>query len=142
MLFEHIIKQLSHAFGGLQIEYSLRFLFLFYLLSCLFWLFTDSEALINRIHVEVLDPLNMFRWVSICDSVQMLHRGQVLHQVLLLLLLLFMFIDHLGILEGSLHDTLHTALITEVSSFCVHYLVGRYKIIHSGRGSYLTVELY
>lgn len=140
MLFEHIIKQLSHAFGWLQLKNSLRFLFLFYLLSFLFRLLIESEPLIDRINIEVLDPLNMLRGVSIRNSVQMFDRGQIFHQILLLFLLLFIFIDNLVILVG-LDDTLHPALVTKVGTLCVHYLVTRDKIIHSCSGSYLSVEL-
>ena len=75
VLLEHAIKQLGHTLRRLQLENSLRLLFLGYLLSFLIFFFRNSKTLLGRFDVEVLDPFDVLSGIRIGNTIEMLDRG-------------------------------------------------------------------
>ena len=76
----------------------------------------------------------MLSGVSIGNTVEMLDRGKVLHEVLLLLLLLLILVCKVR-LRLILHEALHPTLVAEMSALGIgQHLWARKIIIHACRG--------
>lgn len=83
----------------------------------------------------------MLSGVSIGDTIEMLDRGKILHEVLLLLLFLLVLVCKVR-LRLILHEALHPALVAEMSALGIwQHLWARKIIIHPCGGLDLWGEL-